>query len=572
MFNENALIVSVLILVILLIIIGLNCSPKEIFTGIALVIVGSVTYLITEAAISRSGKYSKGRLLGGRFLGGCFLGGSEGPNDLCNSSCDAKALQKEYKVWLMSQELLKIVCRPGVDPKRCRVILEGWIMKMHCKNSCKCENINVCSCKNKCSPAGVLAPALRDPNSIRPSLSKVDPEITNEIVQAIMDLPTDLPLDLQSDLPIVTDSGWRYGEFTLTQTDRLCQMATMAGVEAMVACCMRYDSILAASHHWAAPAAVFNTLVQLGVRNEAFASPLNSGLLGKPGCRFFSLFKDVDAPFGSLGDLFATPLDKLLEYESDWEFNPPFVFGVMKQAASLAAKLSKKRGVYFIVRAHDPAINPVSPYSEFENVAVYSVILPPGSHSYEAATAAGPVLKPAMFPTHLMYAGPLSAEDAEVALTRIVDAWPPAPTKLELLFNAIRECKMANPSTALPSLIKSLHLDNKASRDAKWLPVRAELKRMMTELQQDKESNNSNLIEQIRIPLEEKMTVANVAELAFNINKWYTISLKERNQICPKYCELSLDTFSLFIDEESAKALSERVSAEQISAIINSKS
>ena len=65
MFNENALIVSVLILVILLIIIGLNCSPKEIFTGIALVLVGSVTYLITEAAISRSGKYSKGRLLGG---------------------------------------------------------------------------------------------------------------------------------------------------------------------------------------------------------------------------------------------------------------------------------------------------------------------------------------------------------------------------------------------------------------------------------------------------------------------------------------------------------------------------
>ena len=45
----------------------------------------------------------------------------------------------------------------------------------------------MCSCKNKCSPAGVLAPALRDPNSIRPSLSKVDPEITNEIVQAIMD-------------------------------------------------------------------------------------------------------------------------------------------------------------------------------------------------------------------------------------------------------------------------------------------------------------------------------------------------------------------------------------------------
>jgi hypothetical protein len=92
----------------------------------------------------------------------------------------------------------------------------------------------------------------------------------------------------------------------------------------------RYSAMLSTGQQWGVPQAVVDRLVDhWGVTREAFASPFNSRLVGKPGCRFCSLFPETDAPFGSLGSFFDQP-DPLV---GNWSVNPPYIEATMTDAA-----------------------------------------------------------------------------------------------------------------------------------------------------------------------------------------------------------------------------------------------
>jgi hypothetical protein len=380
--------------------------------------------------------------------------------------------------------------------------------------------------------------------------------------------------------PVVeSDIGWSAGDFRLARTPRLTEMAAMAGSTAMVRCCLRYGSMLAASHHWAAPTAVFDALWRLGVRNEAFASPLNSGLFGRPSSRYFSLFRDTDGPFGSQGSVFAQSAEELSKYEGGWELNPPFVFGLMLQAADLAVALAKKRDVVFIIRAHDPAINPVSPYARLAEAAVASIILPAGTYAYEAATASGNVLKAASFPSHILYAGPRSPSSATALLEELRAAWPAAPSRLESAFNTIRDgarlaqmralasARTINPDDFWRPIATALATIDQASESATWRSnIGGALVPKVLALD-DARPSNRWLREQISIPQNEATSLSSVFRIAMLVGLW--LGDPDPN-LSADYSASGLESVAAYVDSKTEVILSAQISTPLWSALIAS--
>ena len=71
---------------------------------------------------------------------------------------------------------------------------------------------------------------------------------------------------------------------------------------------LRYESMARGGQHWSIPQRQYKHLYKTwGVRWEAFASPLNSGLIDLPGTSYCSLFSH-DKMFGSVGNFFSYPL------------------------------------------------------------------------------------------------------------------------------------------------------------------------------------------------------------------------------------------------------------------------
>lgn len=71
---------------------------------------------------------------------------------------------------------------------------------------------------------------------------------------------------------------------------------------------LRYESMARGGQHWSIPLRQYRYLYDSwGVRWEAFASPLNSGLIDRPDTSYCSLFSH-DKQFGSVGDFFLYPL------------------------------------------------------------------------------------------------------------------------------------------------------------------------------------------------------------------------------------------------------------------------
>jgi hypothetical protein len=102
-----------------------------------------------------------------------------------------------------------------------------------------------------------------------------------------------------------------------------------------VACMiLKYKAHLYGSQQWGVPSQVFNDLYQyFGVRYEAFACPLNSGMMLKPEGKFCSLFIDTDQVFGSIGNFFNIDLVSYCGTEgSIWFMNPPFIEDLLEQS------------------------------------------------------------------------------------------------------------------------------------------------------------------------------------------------------------------------------------------------
>ncbi len=120
-------------------------------------------------------------------------------------------------------------------------------------------------------------------------------------------------------------------QFSTTMSPRLKALAGGHPCEDVLRMVLRYEVILGRGQQWGLPQAHSDALYdRLGVRNEGFASPLNSRLLGKPGGKFCSLFPDTDAIFGSLGGFFQV---RFGEHPGNWQVNPVFIASMMDASA-----------------------------------------------------------------------------------------------------------------------------------------------------------------------------------------------------------------------------------------------
>lgn len=120
-------------------------------------------------------------------------------------------------------------------------------------------------------------------------------------------------------------------QFSTAMTPRMRALANGHPCGDVLRMVLRYEVILGRGQQWGLPQAHSDALCdRLGVRNEGFASPLNSRLLGKPGGKFCSLFPDTDAIFGSLGSFFRV---KFGEHPGNWQVNPVFIASMMDASA-----------------------------------------------------------------------------------------------------------------------------------------------------------------------------------------------------------------------------------------------
>lgn len=142
----------------------------------------------------------------------------------------------------------------------------------------------------------------------------------------------DESLDVQFD----TD-GLRVAEFEQLMCpalDRLIQVSTTQlgaerAVVAVATSALRYASIFAKTRHIGPPQRVYDDFYDWGVRNEGFASPFNSRLLGKANARFFSAFAGIDGPFGSHGSFFRADWRN---HPGAWSIDPPFLNSTLARA------------------------------------------------------------------------------------------------------------------------------------------------------------------------------------------------------------------------------------------------
>jgi len=334
---------------------------------------------------------------------------------------DSNALiEREYLSWKATRFLMRSICRPG-SSKKCRLMLEGWITRYIDPDDLGKD-------------IGVLLGPMQNIPALKTKLRKESPALLGPVVEDINKLKSlvgkkskdwELIGYTKEDRSITeTDDALSYGEYRLNATDRIRELIAIGGAAAVLRMSLRYASILASSHHWAIPKGVFGALWELGVRNEAFASPFNSLALGKPDSSYYTMFGDVDAPFGSKGDWLKAPLDSLIESPGGWEINPPFLYQLLFDAAERATALAEAgRDVFYITRRVEGSD---SPYAVLENAAKASIILYSNQHAYEVHGPTGYQLRRPSFDSHLLYAGPLSKEDAMKALLQVKAAWPRA--------------------------------------------------------------------------------------------------------------------------------------------------
>lgn len=116
---------------------------------------------------------------------------------------------------------------------------------------------------------------------------------------------------------------------------RVHELVALGGCEATATMMARYQGLFPQGQQWGVPFAMVETLHSAGVRNEGFASPLNSRMLGMEGGKFFSAFPEVDGPFGSCGSFFQA---RVGDHPGGWLINPPFVERLMALAAEWVVK------------------------------------------------------------------------------------------------------------------------------------------------------------------------------------------------------------------------------------------
>ena len=389
MFSQTSIILALLILLLICIV---GCNPVLAYGGIAL-----VTYAIFAAipAVSPS----------------CWYGGAVSRE---------VTLQSEYQNWLISRVIIRTACQ--ANHSKCRILLEGWIQG------------TIPMYDADFTPrGGVLRYALNSRSYITKIFKAIDIGIGEQLAEQIdvfaQALRTNTwPNPEFNDIkhPILdTDTTLQYGDYIVNKTDRMKLLLSLGSPEQVLAMTLRYSTILAAAHHWAVPTVVFETLWKLGVRNEAFASPINALTLGKKDGSYYTQFIDTDKPFGSNGSWITPPIEDLAKKKGVWMINPPFTKCLMKAAASRAVELVDAGGeIIFITRVNEQEDAPYKQLLDIEDAAALTLHVP-----YEAQGPSGSTIKWPAFSTHIIYIG--DPTKSENILNTIAEVWQSIPTQVQ---------------------------------------------------------------------------------------------------------------------------------------------
>ena len=208
--------------------------------------------------------------------------------------------------------------------------------------------------------------------------------------------------------------------FAVKDTPRIHLLARVGGVRAAALVAVRYAALLPAGQHWRVPPKHIDFIYdKFGIRNEGFASPFNSSLLGKPNAKFCSLFPDTDEVFGSLGSFFSANLGR----GGGWAVNPPYTEKLLDSAAAkildFLPQAPKTWFFYVMPDWTDSAAYSMITSSRFLRAAIY---LEPGTYAYYDYRDR-PI--PIAIPSHYFCLGGCGEEGPSEAEMRVGWAYPP---------------------------------------------------------------------------------------------------------------------------------------------------
>lgn len=181
--------------------------------------------------------------------------------------------------------------------------------------------------------------------------------------------------------PRLTDDEIKYGDFRVARVppiERLLRITAARygdadGLRHVVNASLRYATVYARTRQIGPPQAVFDRFYEWGVRNEAFASPFNARLLGRPDVGFFSVFPDTDGPLGSYGSFFSADHAR---FPGAWAIDPPFLSETIHQAEAIITRMRSWTDA--------PAILLIVPTAHALSIAPDEAVqMTPGIHHYE---------------------------------------------------------------------------------------------------------------------------------------------------------------------------------------------
>ncbi|VVU95603.1 Phosphorylated CTD interacting factor 1 WW domain [seawater metagenome] len=110
---------------------------------------------------------------------------------------------------------------------------------------------------------------------------------------------------------------------------------------------IRYSTLLLQGQQWGIPFEQYNEWYNnYDLRFEAFASPLNSRLMGKKNAYFCSIFYDTDKIFGSIGSFYdvslTNPLNNNNQDKKVWSICPPYIDKILTYSAQKTIKALKE--------------------------------------------------------------------------------------------------------------------------------------------------------------------------------------------------------------------------------------
>ncbi|MDE2095919.1 MAG: hypothetical protein KGL39_01580 [Patescibacteria group bacterium] len=252
-----------------------------------------------------------------------------GAPDLCKTMTTAKlpnfTLRDEYATWRLTTEILDALTKGANERARYETsnILERWLHTL--------ANTRPADAKAK-GPVYWEDPPILEfcAELVRKGIASED-EARKKFAQVVDQVkkadftPRDEPI------PECDGETLRCGDFAQTLTDRAAALLKVGTLVEVARAALRYAAIIDGGQQWGLTQkhadALYDTCL---VRNEGFASPFNSRFRTKPDTAFFSLFPDVDAPFGSHGNFFAADMTA---HKGNWLVNPPFVNDILETAA-----------------------------------------------------------------------------------------------------------------------------------------------------------------------------------------------------------------------------------------------